>query len=69
MRLCEQAADWWISHMQRALAGINIIAHVRLSVRLLRDQADPSHDVDVTRLLLITGSLPGPPTCTACYTV
>jgi hypothetical protein len=69
MKLCEQAADCLISHMQRALPGINIIAHVRLSIRALRDQADPSHNVDVTRLLLITGSLPGPPTCTASYAV
>ena len=39
--------------------------YVRLSVRLLRDQADPSHDADVTQLLLITGSLEERPACTA----
>lgn len=39
--------------------------YVRLSVRLLRDQADPSHDADVTQLLLITGSLDEPPASTA----
>ena len=35
--------------------------YVRLSVRLLRDQAYPSHGADVTQLLLITGSLDEPP--------
>ena len=39
--------------------------YVRLSVRLLRDQAYPSHDADVTQLLLITGSLDEPPAWTA----
>lgn len=39
--------------------------YVRLSVRLLRDQAYPSHEADVTQLLLITGSLDKPPAWTA----
>jgi len=39
--------------------------YVRLSVRLLRVQAYPSHEADVTQLLLITGSLGEPPAWTA----
>jgi hypothetical protein len=48
VKLCAQAANCWISYVQRALPGININAHVRPSVRALRDQADPSHNVDIT---------------------
>jgi hypothetical protein len=55
--------------VSRPQIGINILhASVCLSVCLSRDQADPSHDADVTGLLLITGSKSVPPTCTACYT-
>jgi len=52
-------APWSIHYMDQ------YNRYVRLSVRLLRDQAYPSHEADVTQLLLITGSLDEPPAWTA----